>query len=179
MQLLFLEFDTLLFSLQRNEETLTNPDEPTLLGSEGTDVDVLEPQMEDAPRQETTVEVNAVPSQTNSTETGIPQEAASAPSLDIVEQHFDNMDTAQQRGDSQVLPVEAVGMSNREQVTGPGVERQKEVTGAGVERQREVIREDFKPLTWEQLKSLYYNVNLETNAAYIDKFIQVITYTVH
>lgn len=147
---------------------MTNPDEPTLLGSEGTDVDTLEPEREDAQRQETTVEVTAIPSQTSSTETGIPQEAASAPSLDIVEQHFDNTDTAQQRDDSQVLSMEAVGMGSREQFT-----------GAGMERQREVIREDVKPLTWEQLKSLYYNAKLETNVAYIDKFIQVITYTTH
>lgn len=36
-----------------------------------------------------------------------------------------------------------------------------------------IRREEFQPLTPEQLASLYYNPRLEYNTAYIDRFVQV------
>lgn len=34
-------------------------------------------------------------------------------------------------------------------------------------------KEEFQPLRQEQLNSLYYNAKLETNTAFIDRFVQV------
>lgn len=39
--------------------------------------------------------------------------------------------------------------------------------------QRVEKRVELQPLTPEQLNSLYYNVQLENNTAYIDRFVQV------
>lgn len=80
--------------------------------------------------------------------------------INIVENHFEeHRETIPKRLEISAPPVESVTRMD-EAVT----ERRSE---------RQAVVEDFRPLTLEQLKSLYYNIMLDNNTAYIDRFVQV------
>ena len=80
--------------------------------------------------------------------------------LDIVENHYDKQNT--------IVKKAVVSAPAREIV----LDNEQDVAETIVNRPV-MIKEEFRPLTLEQLKSLYYNVMLENNAAYIDRFVQV------
>lgn len=98
--------------------------------------------------------------------------------INIVENHFGSeIMVPKPMGDTvyQRTSEESVGNQERLEAVAPPIKhmRQPQERVADIEAQRPVVKEEFKPLTLEQLKSLYYNVMLDNNTAYIDKFIQV------